>query len=123
MRIGAVLENDNETLEVRRRKGNKDTLLTPEDIPIPVGDGALAPFLAGADRSFITRMFSMDHERLRQGGREILESQDEIGQMLFSVGAGLSSLRETLKLSRKMRTASGPRAGRRGEDTSKRRTG
>lgn len=97
MRIGAVLENDNETLEVRRRKGNKDTLLTPEEIPIPVGDAALAPFLAGADRGFLARMFSLDHARLLQGGREILEAQDEIGQMLFSAGTGLSGLRETLK--------------------------
>ena len=96
MRIGAVLENGNETMEVRRRKGNKDTLLTPEDTPIPAGDGALASFLSGADRSFLVRMFCMNHERLRQGGREILESQDEIGQMLFSAGAGLSSLRKTL---------------------------
>ena len=96
MRIGAVLENDNEILEVRRRKGNKDTLLTPEEIPLPAGDGALAPFLAGADRSFLARMFSLDHARLRQGGREILEAQDEVGQMLFSAGAGLSGLRETL---------------------------
>ena len=97
MRIGAVLENDNETLEIRRRKGNKDTLLTPEEIPIPAGDGALAPFLVGADRGFLARMFSLDHTRLRQGGREILEAQDEIGQILFSAGAGLSGLRETLK--------------------------
>lgn len=97
MRIGAVLANDDETLEVRRRKGNKETLLTPEDVPIPSGDSALTPFLAGADRGFLVRMFSMDHARLRQGGREILESRDEIGQMLFSAGAGLSGLRETLK--------------------------
>ena len=97
MRIGAVLGSDKETLEVRRRKGNKDTLLTPEEIPIPVGDGALGPFLAGADRGFLARMFSLDHARLRQGGREILEAQDEIGQMLFSASAGLAGFRETLK--------------------------
>jgi len=97
MRLGAILQNNREELEVRRRKGNKDTLLTPEEIPIPAGEAALAPFLAGADRSFLARMFSLDHARLRQGGREILEAQDEIGQMLFSAGAGLSGLRETLK--------------------------
>ena len=97
MRIGAFLEKDDQTLEVRRRKGNKDTLLTPEEIPLPAGDGALPPFLAGADRSFLSRMFNLDHARLRHGGREILEAQDEIGQMLFSAGAGLSGLRETLK--------------------------
>ena len=96
MRIGAVLQNPHETLEVRRRKGNRDTLLTPEETPIPMGEGALAPFLAGANRSFIKRMFSLDHERLREGGHEILEARDDIGRMLFSAGAGLSGLRETL---------------------------
>ena len=96
MRVGAVLQNGNETLEVRRRKGNRDTLLTPEETPIPMGEGALAPFLAGANRGFIGSMFSLDHGRLRKGGREILEARDDIGQMLFSAGAGLSGLRETL---------------------------
>ena len=96
MRIGAVLERGNEVLEVHRRKGNKNTLLTPEQHPVPGSELALAPFLSGADRSFLERMFSLDHARLREGGREILEAQDEIGQMLFSAGAGLGGLRETL---------------------------
>ena len=97
MRIGAVLENGGKTLEVRRRKGNKDTLLTVDEVPVTGGASALAPFLAGADQAFFTRMFSLDHERLRTGGREILEAQDEVGQMLFSAGAGLSGLRDRLK--------------------------
>jgi uncharacterized protein YhaN len=42
-------------------------------------------------------MFSLDHMRLRQGGREILDAQDEVGQMLFSVGAGIVGLRDRLK--------------------------
>ena len=98
MRIGAVLQKDGETLEVRRRKGNKDTLLGPDDTLISMGDGALAPFLAGADRNFFGRMFSLDHERLRQGGREILEAHDEVGQMLFSASAGIMGLRDRLKV-------------------------
>lgn len=97
MRIGAILQNGGKTLEVRRRKGNKDTLLTADEVPVTGGAGALAPFLAGADQAFFTRMFSLDHERLRKGGREILEAQDEVGQMLFSAGAGLSGLRDRLK--------------------------
>ncbi len=97
MRLGAVLQKDGEKLEARRRKGNKDTLLTPEEVPIPAGDGALATFLAGADRSFFARMFSLDHYRLREGGREILEARDEVGQMLFSAGAGIAGLRGRLK--------------------------
>ncbi len=35
MRLGAVLQKDGEKLEARRRKGIKDTLLTPEEVPIP----------------------------------------------------------------------------------------
>ena len=97
MRVGAVLENGGKTLEVRRRKGNKDTLLTADEVPVTGGTGALIPFLAGADQAFFTRMFSLDHERLRKGGREILDAKDEIGQMLFSAGAGLSGLRDRLK--------------------------
>lgn len=97
MRVGAVLEKGSDTLKVRRRKGNKDTLLGGDDTPIPSGDGALAPFLGGADRRFYTRMFSLDHERLRQGGKEILQAQDDVGQLLFSASTGIMGLRETLK--------------------------
>jgi uncharacterized protein YhaN len=97
MRVGAVLESGGKTLEIRRRKGNKDTLLTVDEVPVTGGSGALAPFLAGADQAFFTRMFSLDHERLRRGGREILEAKDEVGQMLFSAGVGLSGLRDRLK--------------------------
>jgi uncharacterized protein YhaN len=97
MRIGAAMEDDGNKLRARRRKGNKDTLLTREEVPIPGGDGALAKFLSGADRNFFVRMFSLDHSRLRQGGREILEARDEVGQMLFSAGAGIAGLREHLK--------------------------
>lgn len=97
MRVGAVLEKENDTLKIRRRKGNKDTLLDDNDIPVPSGEGALAPFLAGVDRRFYSRMFSLDHERLRQGGKEILQAQDDVGQMLFSASAGIMGLREMLK--------------------------
>jgi uncharacterized protein YhaN len=97
MRIGALLESGGNTLKVRRRKGNRDTLLGDNDMPIPLGEGALAPFLAGADRRFYTRMFSLDHDRLRQGGKEILQAQDDVGQILFSTSAGITGLRETLR--------------------------
>jgi len=96
MRVGGVLENEQGTLEVIRRKGNKDTLLGPEGLPLPGGDGVLAPYLAGGDRPFFERMFSLDHVRLETGGREILEARDDVGQMLFSAGAGIVGLRERL---------------------------
>jgi uncharacterized protein YhaN len=97
MRVGAILEKGGDALRVRRRKGNKDTLLSEHDLPVPSGEGTLAPYLAGADRAFHTRMFSLDHHRLRQGGKEILQAQDDIGQMLFSASAGITGLRDSLK--------------------------
>src|SRR5437016_7219955 len=96
MRVGATLEKGSDTLKIRRRKGKSDTLLSELDLPVPSGEGALAPYLAGADRRFYTRMFSLDHDRLRQGGKEILQAQDDVGQMLFSASAGITGLRESL---------------------------
>jgi len=98
MRVGARLEQGDATLDLVRRKGMKDTLLDAEGLPLPGGDAALRPFLAGADRDFFIRMFSLDPVRLETGGREVLEAGDEIGQMLFSAGAGIAGLRERLAL-------------------------
>ena len=97
MRVGALLESGADTLEVRRRKGNRDTLLDKSGTPLPAGDAALAGMLAGADKAFFTRMFCLDHERLKTGGQEILQAQDDVGQMLFSAGAGIVGLRDRRK--------------------------
>ena len=97
MRLGAVLEAPGERLEVRRRKGTRNTLLSADDTPLPSGEHALAPFLASANRDFFERMFSLDHERLRRGGREILEDRDEVGAVLFSAGSAIQGLQERLR--------------------------
>ena len=97
MRIGAVLERPGEVLEVRRRKGNRDTLLAADDTRIPSGEQVLRPFLHGADRRFFERMFSLDHLRLREGGREILQGDaDDAGQKLFAAGSGIQGLQRRL---------------------------
>ena len=41
-------------------------------------------------------MFCLDHERLRVGGRDIIQAKDDIGATLFAAGAGVSGLRERL---------------------------
>ncbi len=96
MRVGAILESEGSSLEFVRRKGSKHTLLDMNNLPIKGGEGRLKPFLAGVDRSFFERMFSLNHVRLEAGGREILEAKDEIGQMLFSAGAGIVGLKGRL---------------------------
>ena len=97
MRIGAAVEGAGGVFEFVRRKGNKDTLLDKSGTPLPAGEAALTPFLKGAEGAFYARMFCLDHARLRQGGREILEAQDDVGQILFSAGAGIAGLREHLR--------------------------
>ncbi|MEZ4546554.1 MAG: AAA family ATPase [Thermodesulfobacteriota bacterium] len=51
---------------------------------------------AGRTKRFFRRMFSLDHRRLREAV-EILDSQNEAGQVLFSAGTGLSGLRRKLE--------------------------
>ncbi len=97
LRIGAVIEHGGESLEVMRRKGRKDTLLGPDGIPQAGGEGVLNPCLAGADRPFFERMYSLDHVRLRVGGQEILDARNDVGQTLFSAGAGIVGLRSRLE--------------------------
>jgi uncharacterized protein YhaN len=97
MRVGAAVEGKAGTLEFRRRKGTKDTLLNGDGLPLSAGETALAPYLNGAERAFYERMFCLDHVRLEQGGRGILEAQDDVGQILFSAGVGIAGLREQLR--------------------------
>ncbi|WP_271565790.1 ATP-binding protein [Bradyrhizobium sp. CCBAU 11386] len=96
LRVGATLEHDGQPLSIRRRKGNRDTLLGPEDLPLATGDGLLVPLLGGTDRAFFCRMFCLDHQRLRVGGRDIIQAKDDIGATLFAAGAGVSGLRDRL---------------------------
>ena len=86
MRIGALLQNGENSLEVVRRKGSKNTLLDSSNSTFPLGEASLRRLLGGADRSFFMRLFSLDHARLEEGGRELLRAEDEVGQMLFAAG-------------------------------------
>ena len=96
MMLGATLEANGDRLEMRRRKGNKNTILKTDDTPMVQGELVLMPFLANANRSFFERMFSLDHERLRRGGKEILDDRNEVGHMLFSASSGIQDLRGRL---------------------------
>ena len=94
LRIGGVVQNGKDTLTFRRRKGIKDTILDEDEQPLAAT--ALNGFLDGADQAFYKRMFSLDHIRLRRGGKEILAAKDEIGQVLFAAGAGVSGFKDEL---------------------------
>jgi len=90
MRLGAVVESSNGRLELTRRKGNKNTLRGADGKPF--ADEALAELLGGGDRAFYERMFALSHERLREGGEEILQGKGDAAEALFSAAAGVRGL-------------------------------
>ena len=90
MLIGAVVEARGRRLELYRRKGNKETLLNAQREP--VSDETLGEWLGGSDRAFFERMFALSHERLREGGEEILQRKDDAGEALFAAAAGVRGL-------------------------------
>lgn len=87
LRVGAVIEDDGAPFEVRRRKGNSQTLLDANDQPIE--PARLAAALGGQSRESFERMFGLDHKRLRAGGEAILAARDDVGQAIFAAGSGL----------------------------------
>ena len=96
MRIGGHVESRNDSLEVIRRKGNTNVLLASDGSPIEGGENALTRYVP-VDRSTFTRMFCLDHGRLRAGGQELLDARDDTGQILFAAAAGVSGLRKRVE--------------------------
>ena len=95
LRVGAVIEEDGEAFEIRRRKGNAQTVLGPDDLPM--SETQLTAALAGQTRESFTRMFGLDQERLRAGGKAVLDASDEVGQAIFAAGSGLVQVAQTCR--------------------------
>jgi uncharacterized protein YhaN len=97
LRIGGKLRlSDGKTVEFVRRKGTKGTLLDPRTGD-PLDDSVLTPFLPGGmDESLFTQLYGIDHVRLVEGGKELLNQSGDLGQALFSAAVGTASLREIL---------------------------
>ncbi|HEF4777499.1 TPA: AAA family ATPase [Burkholderia multivorans] len=89
LRIGGVLESGGATLAFHRARG-RSSLRTPDDDKLP--DDYLATVLDGATREFFEQMFGLDHGRLVDGGRSILDASDKLGQVLFESAAGVGRL-------------------------------
>lgn len=94
MRVGGCLELSGGKRELVRVKRRQQSLLDAGDQPVP--EGIILGDLGGLDRNAYRTMFSLDDETLEAGGRSILASNGELGQLLFSASAGLSELSATL---------------------------
>ena len=69
----------------RRRKGTSGTLLNLDEAQIE--DSALGPFLRELDRERFEQFFGLNHERLEEGGEELLLGKGDIGSALFQAAA------------------------------------
>ena len=95
LRIHGVLRtSDGHELAFVRRKGRKNTLLTPDGETLD--EQALSPFLQGVTLELFQTLFGIDHQALVQGGNEILEQKGEVGQALFSAALGSHALHAVL---------------------------
>ncbi len=93
LRIGATVSEGASQFSFRRRKGASYTLLSLEEAQIP--EDALNPFLRELDRDRFEQFFGLNHQRLREGGEELLRGQGDVGSALFQA-AGLLDLRRLL---------------------------
>ena len=88
--VGGEIEEQGKRLGFYRRKRNKGDLLDPDGNPLPTG--ALDPFLHSLDQQLFEALYGIDHDRLVQGGRDILEQRGELGDILFAASTGVASL-------------------------------
>ena len=94
LRIGFTLaDEEGRQAGFQRRKGRQGTLLDAAETPLP--EEALRRFLGGASRELFERGFGLDGERLRRGGRSLLESGGEAGESLLA-GMGMPQLHKAL---------------------------
>lgn len=102
MRIGATVRfATGETLQIVRRKGNKNTLRDASDTN-PIAADELAKALGHIDEAAFRMRFGLDHETLVKGGEEMALGKGDVGQMLFAASAGvahISQLQATLRAS------------------------
>lgn len=96
LRIGATLcRSDGQKLTAVRRKARSATLRDQDDNH-PFEERRIAEFLGNIDRELFQSMFGINHDRLREGGQEIVKGQGRIGELLFSAGSGLAGLHPLL---------------------------
>ncbi|MBW2658508.1 MAG: AAA family ATPase [Deltaproteobacteria bacterium] len=94
--VGGCLENrDGNELCFQRRKKRIGDIIDKEGNPLE--PGVLSPFLHGMAAEIFDTLYGIDHNSLLRGGEEILARKGEVGQALFSAGAGVTSLAEVIE--------------------------
>jgi uncharacterized protein YhaN len=96
LRIKAEICNRaGESLLFQRRKGNRNTLLDGDGNQLP--EETLARFLGGVDQAYFSAMFGLGARELREGARQLLRGEGDIGHALFSASMGGTPVQKILK--------------------------
>ena len=95
MQVGGLIETGHGPFDLIRTKANSHDLRRASgELLAP---GALGAILGGLSREAYRAMFSLDEKSLEDGGKAILESQGELGQMLFAASSGLPGIAAVLE--------------------------
>ncbi len=91
LRVGGLFRTtDGRDITIRRRKGNKSTLLDRDDNPLP--DDFLAPLLGSITRDIFSSEFGLNAQSLRDGGEKLLTAGGRLTETLAASSAGLTVL-------------------------------
>jgi len=97
LRIGGTLQRaDGKEIKAIRRKGRSKTLRCERDAEV-LEDSVLSDLLQGVNRDAFDRRFGLDHHELRKGGAAIVNGGGDLGEILFSAGAGLGNFSDVQK--------------------------
>ena len=89
MRIDAEIELEGKIISLQRIK-KVDGLRNTNDLAVP--KAVLGASLLELERDTYCNMFCLNDESLVLGGKSILQSKGELGQLLFSAASGLSDV-------------------------------
>ncbi len=113
LRVGAEIRlADGDVFSIRRRKGDKNTLLDAADKPLV--DDPLAPLLGSLTRENFFAEFGLTSSALRAGGLDLLKAGGRLAETLAASSAQLSALtRLRAKLADEAEGLFGPRRAER----------
>ncbi|MBC7852508.1 MAG: AAA family ATPase [Pirellulaceae bacterium] len=99
LRIGALLSDEKGSFECIRRRGNKSAkgVLRAADDETLVDPARWEEMLAGLDENAFSQRFGIDYDELVAGGRQVVDGQGDLGQLLFAAASGVANLGNVLR--------------------------
>jgi uncharacterized protein YhaN len=104
--LAEAIGPDGTPLTFGRRKGQGNTLIDADSATLD--PAALAAVLGHTDRTLVERLFALDTERLREGGKELLASNGSVADALLSAAGGLRRARQVHQSLERTRDALAP---------------